>query len=381
MAIAELARSGGWSDGAGRRGPGSANGLRGLVGPRRPAELEDAAGAWTARWLAWGTTASVTVTDAGLLPAARKLVAREFAAAEKAAARFRPDAEIHKLYRAAGRSLTVSPLLADLISGALVAAERTNGDVDPTVGAAMTATYEAQRPGRRTGRRGTRAAVPVCGSRAVSPGAAARPVPGWEQVSLFGRRVQVPTGTTLDLSATAKAVTCDRAAALVRERLDVGVLVTLGGDAASAGPAPDDGWYLPVEDRTGSLDTALRLPAGAAAATSHFTSRPRAGEPETGGLLGHLIDPRTGRPPAPVWRMATAIGFSSLEAATYTSAALVRGTSARNWLTQLWVPARLVTAYDDEIEIGPWAAHTGVRAEELASTTPSRTDPRRTPRT
>jgi thiamine biosynthesis lipoprotein len=305
---------------------------------------------WTTSWPAWRTTAHVTVTDPAALAAARRLVASQFAAAEKAAARFRPDAEIHRLYRAGGRAVPVSPLLAELIAAALGAAERTAGDIDPTVGPAMTAVHDG-RPRRRD-----RSAVPVCGSRPST----ARPVTGWEQVQLSGRRVQVPPGVTLDLSATAKAVAGDLAAARVRQRLDVGVLVRLGGDAVAAGPTPAGGWFVPVDDRAGDLPTAVVLPAGAALSTSHFTARPMGdGDPH---LRGHLIDPRTGRAPVPVWRSASALGFSGLEAATYAAAALVRGPAARDWLTQLWVPARLVTVHDDVIAVGPWNSHLVTRA-------------------
>jgi thiamine biosynthesis lipoprotein len=327
----------------------------------------------TASWRVWGTNAHVSVTDPSALPAARRLVARTFATAEKAAARFRRDAELHKLYRAGGREITVSPALADLIAAALLAAERTDGDVDPTVGAAMTAVHSGRRPGRRD-----RSGVPICGSRPTS-----RPVPGWQQVDLHGRRLQVPIGTTLDLSATATAVACDRAAAMVRDRLGVGVLVGLGGDAASAGPAPDGGWRVEIEDRTGTSRTAVLLPAGAAIATSHFAARTHGvddgiGPAEADGaervarLPGHLIDPRTGREPAPVWRMASAIGFTSLEASTYTAAALVRGTSARAWLSQLWVPSRLITTQGDVITVGTWDAH--LAGNEAAANAPAHKD-------
>jgi thiamine biosynthesis lipoprotein len=342
---------------------------RGPAHDRRPDSLSASAGD-TARWSAWGTTAYLTVTDPAALPAARRLVSRQFAAAEKAAARFRSDAELHKLYRAGGRPITVSPILAELISAALAAAERTGGDVDPTVGAAMTAVHSGRGRCSRD-----RSGVPACGSRpTLGP-----PVPGWQRVDLRGRQLQVPAGVTLDLSATAKAVACDQAAAQVRDRLGVGVLVGLGGDAASAGPAPDGGWSVLIEDRAGTKQTEVTLPAGAALATSHFTARTQGLEPTADpelGLPGHLIDPRTGRAPVPVWRMASAIGFTSLEAATYTAATLVRGVPARGWLAQLCVPARLITVHDDEITVGSWDAHVAVHP----TTVPSQrlANPRRT---
>jgi FAD:protein FMN transferase len=307
---------------------------------RRPGELSDR----TATWSAWRTTASVTVTDPAALPAARRLVGRRFAATEKTAARFRRDAEVHRLYRAGGRMITVSPLLAELIGAALAVAERTGGDVDPTVAAAMTAVHGPQHRDRDT------SALPVCGTRATGT----RAVPGWQQVDLQGRRLRVPAGSTLDLSATATSASCDRAAAAVRERLDVGVLVTLGGDAASAGPGPDGGWQVTIQDRV-DRGVDLRLPAGAALATSHFTARP-AGFEQDGGTpeTGHLIDPHTGQAPTAIWRTASAVAFTSLEASSYTAASLIRGAGARAWLTGLGVPARLVTVHDDVITTGTW---------------------------
>jgi len=303
-----------------------------------------------ASWTAWGVTATVTVAEPRALPAARRLVSRQFVATEAAAARFRPRAEIHRLYRAGGRAITVSPLLAELVAASLVTAERTGGDVDPTVSAALTAASSVPVHDLST--------IPVCATRTGG----ARPAPGWEQVHLHGRRLAVPAGTTLDLTATAKARACDRAAAAVADRLGIGVLVQLGSDAVAVGPAPQDGWTVPVQGRDGAVQGFVVLPPGTALATSHLTSRVQADVEamRSGRTPGvHLIDPRTGRPPAPVWHQVSALGFSCLEATAYTAASLIRGTGARQWLVQLGVPARLVTTGGDVITAGPWAAHQG----------------------
>lgn len=315
----------------------------GLCRTDRPVPHRSQTPAATANWRSWGTVASVTVDDPAALNVARRIVARQFAAAERAAARFRADAELHRLYRAGGDPVTISPLLAELVAAALAVAERTDGDVDPTVGAAVTA-LGADRHREHGG-------LPVCGSLPTG----GHPAPGWERVRLVGRRLQVPAGTTLDLSATAKAAICDMAAARVRDRIDAGVLVRLGGNAASAGPAPDQGWRVPVEDPDAALSTEIYLGAGAALATSR-SERPTSSS--THSPARFLVDPHTGQSPAPVWRTVSTVGFTCLEAATYAMAALVRGTTARAWLTQLWVPARLVTVHGDEIQSGNWAAHT-----------------------
>jgi len=174
----------------------------------------------TAQWPVWSTTARLVVIDAAALPAAREIVRGVLDAVDEAASRFRDDSEINQLYRAAGRPQQVSPLLAQLLQAALTAAERTDGDVDPTLGAALSDGYHRDF-----------AALPADGPpvRVVRRAAA-----DWRQVQLAGRRLTLPPGVWLDLGATAKAFTADRCAALVARWLRVGVLVALGGDIASA---------------------------------------------------------------------------------------------------------------------------------------------------
>src|SRR5207249_9194249 len=134
-----------------------------------------------------------------------------------------------------------------------------DGDVDPTVGAAMV----------RLGYDRDFSVLPTCGGWVVRQ----RPAPGWRSVHLQGRRLTVPTGVLLDLGATAKAYTADRCARLVGERCDTGVLVSLGGDIATAGPAPPGGWRVLVQDRPGEPACTVALPAGAGLATSSTISR------------------------------------------------------------------------------------------------------------
>jgi thiamine biosynthesis lipoprotein len=78
----------------------------------------------------------------------------------------------------------------------------------------------------------------------------------------------VPVGVLLDLAATAKAHTADRCARMVAAYCDTGVLVDIGSDIATAGPAPQGGWRVPVTDQPGDPGCTVMLPAGAALATS-----------------------------------------------------------------------------------------------------------------
>jgi thiamine biosynthesis lipoprotein len=292
----------------------------------------------TAQWPVWSTTARLVVTDPDALPAAHRLVRAEVAAVDLAASRFRPDSEVAGLHRAAGRPQRVSPLLAELVAAALTAAERTGGDVDPTVGTAM----------RRLGYdRDFTLVAPGGGPLRVS----IRPAPGWQRVELDGDLLTVPADVLLDLGATAKAVAADRCAALVATGLGIGAMVSLGGDIATAGPGPDGGWRVLVQDRPGDPACTVALPAGHAIASSSTVRRRwRQG----GRMLHHVLDPRTCQPAEPVWRTVTVAAPRCVDANTLTTAAVVRGRAAVSWLRALDVPARLVGAAGDVVTTPRW---------------------------
>ncbi|HEY3259587.1 MAG TPA: FAD:protein FMN transferase, partial [Pseudonocardiaceae bacterium] len=255
--------------------------------------------------------------------------------------RFRPDAELAR-HRADGVPARVSPLLAELVAAALRAARTTDGAVDPTMGNAIAA----------LGYDRTLSEVPPAG--AAVPVVVA-PAPGWRRVRLHGRLLTVPRNVTLDLGATARAFAADRAAQLVWNYLRTGVRVSLGGDLATAGPAPDGapepGWRVLVQDRPTDPACMVTLPAGAAMATSSTTGRTwRRG----GRVLHHVLDPRTCQPAAPIWRSATVVADRCVDANTASTAALVLGRDAPRWLRGLGVPARLVGRRGDVLTLGGW---------------------------
>ncbi|GAA2476645.1 FAD:protein FMN transferase [Winogradskya humida] len=293
-------------------------------------------GADTAQWSVWGTTARIVVTDPAAVEDAAALVRAELAAVDAACSRFRPDSELRNACRSRGLPVTVSPLLADLVAAALDAARQTGGDVDPTVGGALCGLGYDRDFAAITGRQ-------------VAPAVRVFATPDWRSVWLDGELLTVPDGVLLDLGATAKAAAADRAAARVAVQLGVGVMVALGGDIATAGPAQDGGWRVLVQDRPGDPSCVIRLPAGAALATSSTAGRVW-GRP--GEQLHHILDPRTGLPVRPVWRTVSVAAFSCLRANTLSTAAIVRGHGAVDLLGS--VPSRLVTPGLDETRLGGW---------------------------
>jgi FAD:protein FMN transferase len=290
-----------------------------------------------ARWRVWSTSASVVVTEPDALAVARGLVEAELAAVDEACSRFRPDSELSRAEQI-GRPVTVSPLLAELVGTALDAARRSGGDVDPTLGADL-ARLGYDRDIAQVDPHGP--AIQVTARRAIS----------WQDVSLAGRTLTLPPGVRLDLGATAKALTADRCARLVTERLGTGVLVELGGDIATAGDAPNGGWTIHVQDRPTDPVVTVRVTAGTAMATSSTASRSwRRG----GRLLHHVLDPRTGMPSARIWRSVSVAADSCVVANTHSTAALVRGTDALGALGRAGVAARLVDAAGHVHVLGGW---------------------------
>jgi thiamine biosynthesis lipoprotein len=312
----------------------------------------------------FGTTAVLLVTDTDALPAARKIADRELAAVDLACSRFRPDSELTALNAAGGAARPVSELFAALIGAALDAARLTGGAADPTCATALVDLgYDrdfAQ----------VRAAARDQGPVRPGPVTACRPVPGWRQVELAAERLRVRLhgGAQLDLGATAKAWAADRCAARISAGLGCGVLVSLGGDLAAAGPAPGDGWRVRVtDDHAAGPEAPGQTVAitGGGLATSSTTVRAWT----TGGrAVHHIIDPATGQPASSCWRTVSVTAGRCADANAASTAAIVLGPAAPAWLASNGLPARLV-APDGTVRVtGGWPADstTGEAADAAA---------------
>jgi thiamine biosynthesis lipoprotein len=296
-----------------------------------------------ADWAAWSCRVRVVVTDPAALDEARAVLTGDLAAVDLACSRFRPDSELAAAEAAAGRWVEIGPLLTDLLGTALRAARLTDGDVDPTVGAAL-AGLGYDRDLATVDPTGTVVRVPV---------------PGWRRIELdaMGRRVRLAPGVRIDLGATAKARTADLAATRIAARTGVGCLVSLGGDIAVAGPAPDGGWRIRVEDVTGDPEapptgpcTVVTIRDGALATSSTRARRWR----RDGVELHHLLDPRTGLPPRRWWRTVSVAAGSCVDANTVSTAAVVRGRRVWPWLRAIGLPARLVAEDGRVFTAGGW---------------------------
>jgi thiamine biosynthesis lipoprotein ApbE len=300
-----------------------------------------------ADWTALGCAVRVVVRDPGDLEVARQILVSELAAIDLACSRFRPDSEVSRLADGLGKPVPISPLLAEAVAAALSAAAQTDGDLDPTVGSAMDAIgYDRDF-----------AQLEVEG---LAVQVAHRPAPGWQQVWLDRRALTltVPRGLRLDLGATAKALSADRAAAAIGEAIDGrGVLVAIGGDIAVSGTPPVEGWSVRVQDITGPVGSPPSGPSqliglrSGGLATSSTTARRWV---RGGRVMHHIVDPRSGVPVASPWRTVTVAAQSCLEANVASTAAIVRGRSAIDWLVGRGFAARFVDVEGDVTVLPGW---------------------------
>ncbi len=308
---------------------------------------------------AFGSTALVVTREEQSLAAAVTAVQATVQAFDLACSRFREDSELSALNRAGGRTIRVSPLLQEAIAAALRAAEVTGGDVDPSLGAALIALGYDRDFDLGLDRRDAGAARGAGGPLGPGPAPATvslRSVPGWKTIRLDrqGGTVGVAAGVQLDLGATAKALAADHAAAAAYVAAGCGVLVGIGGDFAAAGPGPAEGWRIRVTDdhRSGAKAPGqwVSVQSGGLATSSTAVRRWRRGD-ET---VHHLLDPASGSPVNAGWRTASVAAATCLDANIASTATIIRGRPAVEWLQSLRLPSRLVSDRGTVVHLAGW---------------------------
>ena len=189
-----------------------------------------------ARWRAMGSDAHVLVVGgpATLLGGARDRIE----SLESRWSRFRPESELCRLNRAAGRPVVCSDDTYLAISAAVDAWVATEGRFDPTVlDAVVAAGYERD------------FATSAPGPRTATP----RPTPGGSGIVLdpVVRAVTLPKGVAVDLGGIGKGLAADLVATMLVRSGASGACVNLGGDLR----------VRPAPHRRG-MDRRPRAPAG-----------------------------------------------------------------------------------------------------------------------
>jgi thiamine biosynthesis lipoprotein len=262
----------------------------------------------------------VDVLVGGATEAELEAVGLLFEKLDRTFSRFRSDSELNRVNAATAEFVAASPMFVRVLALALDAARRTDGLVDPTLGAAIEAAgYDRDFAELADDERPPSAADP--GS--------------WRHVRVAGPLVFRYPGTKLDLNCVVKGLAVDAAV----QQLAGDGFVAAGGDVAVRGAA---GVGLP-----GGGSLTLR-DGGLATSGTTYRRWLRGGDTQH-----HLIDPRTGRPSTSPWSEVTVAAGSCLEADVAAKAAFLLGDDGPNWLDERELPGRF-RAGDREVANESW---------------------------
>ncbi len=236
---------------------------------------------------ALGTAARILLegpSRASLAEAARA-VERAFREGEALLSPFLPGSALSRLCREAGRrTVSVGPVLGELLRSSRRAWQRTGGAFDPTV-APLVRAFRLNAGGRIPSREEFLEAREKVGMGRLE----------WDPAE---GRIRFPApGYGLDPCGLGKGLILDRAAQAARDAGAEAGLLEAGGDLVAFGPA-EYTVALRVKGIPGGVASCFPLGERALAASGLLERVVRAGE----RALGHVLDPRTGEPLDPADR-------------------------------------------------------------------------------
>ncbi len=260
------------------------------------------------RLAAMGTLLTMQVTGAGRAEAldASEVAAREIARVEELLSTWKPGGPLDRVNRARpGEPVALGAEAARVLSEVFAWSERTGGAFDPTV-LPLVRAWDLRGRGR----------LPGAAELSTALAATGRGEFHFDSAREECRRLSAGAG--IDEGAWGKGYALDRAVAALRRASVRQALLDLGGQVFALGPAA-----VVVADPTsrgGAVVVSLPV-ADASVSTSGNSER---GLTVGGARIGHLIDPRTGRP-APDFGSATAVAPSGLTADVLSTAFFVLG--------------------------------------------------------
>ena len=287
-------------------------------------------------WVDWTCEVVLWVKDGNIAEQAEVILREVMADVEQAASRFKPDSEILTLRD--GEQAVVSPTLLDIARCALQAAEATDGLFDPTIGQVLIDW-------------GYRDRVPEVEVSAPSLTLSSRATYRDVKLDVDTSTMQLPAGVVFDLGATAKAWAADEAARRIWERFDVAVVVGIGGDLAVF-CHDGDGETVPVGISEGIEPTSTHILVGTCGLATSTTSRRRWRSATTD--VHHIIDPRSASPSVGPWRTVTVMAANCVAANHAATVSIIKGDSAQRWLSELQLPARMVSKQGDVTYVSMW---------------------------
>ena len=297
---------------------------------------------------------SVDVVIVGGAPVLLELARTAIDHLEQCWSRFTPHSDISRLNHGAGSTTVhVDPATVGLLRAMVDGWRATAGAFDPTllaplVGLGYAASWHDP------------AAV-----TSVPDGA--RPRADLDQLRIDADRdlVSLPSGMCLDAGGIGKGLAADLVVGQLLDAGAAGASVSIGGDVAVRGTAPQDGgWLVGVADPVNDEREAGQLMLLAGGVATSGTLR-RAWPDSNGVAAHHLLDPTTGRSIHHQREIVavTVIAGTAGWAEVWTKAAMVRGGAALADLDQLGLGAQFTYADGTTAANRCWSAFDVLREQ------------------
>ena len=154
---------------------------------------------------------------------------------------------------------------------------------------------------------------------------------GWDKAAWDGRTLRLLPGMEIDFGGIGKEYAVDRVAEILFQDSEVPLMVNFGGDIRAVGsetdPAP---WVVGIEnpDRSRSAVGEIKLTNGGIATSGDLCRFCLV----NGVRLGHILNPKTGRPAADAPRSVTVLGNYCVEAGFLSTLAILNGPDAESFL-------------------------------------------------
>lgn len=301
----------------------------------------------TLDWVQWTSLCRLAIQtdDFKNVEHARSIIQDINADVERAISRWTPKSEISRINQEVLKygyaEVLISKMLAEILFEAFVAYELTDGAYDPRVEDSLQA--------MGYGHRWEMWEVQLSEKAGIQSSLVSRPpLPKEAKIKMRNGSYVLHTQTTLDLTAVGKAFAADRGATKVANALESPVMLSLGGDIATAGAeyasTQNFGWSIDIQDMKTDPQARVEIIHNGAIATSSSQKRRwTMSEVEASTRFHHIIDPRTGVSATPELKTATVIADRATVANALSTAAIVWGTTAVEEIKIRQFPARIVT--------------------------------------
>lgn len=190
------------------------------------------------------------------------------------------NSDVYAVNHSSGQAVTVDAKTMELLSFAFRMAEETDGALEPTIYPVLAAW------GFTTGENYIPSETEL--EKLLE-------MVGYDKVRLEDNRIQVKTGSMIDLGAVGKGYAGDEAVRVLRDRGITSALLDIGGNIQAVGTKPDGSdWNIGLKDPFSGGVLGILQVSDAAVVTSGNYERFFTGE--DGRVYGHIINPETGHP-------------------------------------------------------------------------------------